>query len=369
MHISYQNEESPFRTILLRNLIKKLFVNSSDAKTKKLENISDNNYDQYSTINDDELSSQALNLFESNLVLTSNDMASHKTKFKNFKNTLSEFPDSRKSLQKKSNNKSNSHKYKAIMSLAFMDLLEIICSRSLESTEEFSKFKTKRQMFDLKKTENEPNKTYLLTDQMCIVAESLVEYVMLEQHYIDSQWPSPLTHESDDNLEAEVDVMKLYVERDVAVQNTVENPENNKVIWFILEFLAQDEQTFLKTTVIFRSILSSVIVKWESFREQPTKNQPKLIEVTLRLLNVLNKVPGLIPKPLCFIVDIVPLINAYEAHVCLMLIWKNLKARLQPKQSGQICNDNLLSVDSRHLKYIFQKNIFKLDFLYARFFK
>ncbi len=370
MHISYLNEDkSPFRNILLRNLIDRLFAISSHTKTKKLEQISDDTYNQYNAINNDESSDQASNLFESNLVLTSNDIASHKGKFKNFKNTLSDFPSSRRN-PKKPNNFNNNHKYKIIMSFAFMDLLETLCSRTLDTTDEFAKFKTKRQMFDLRTNEPEAAKKHLLIDQMCILAESLVEYVMLEQHYIDNQWPSPLAHESEDNLEAEVDVMKLYVERDVAVQNTVENPENNKVIWLILDFLAQDEQSFLKTTVIFRSLLSAVIVKWESFREQPTKNCPKLVEITLKLLNLLNKVPGLVPKPLCFIVDIVPLINAYETHVALMLIWKNLKHRLQTRQSSQSKIGSVsLPIDSRPLRYIFQKNIVKLDFLYARFFK
>lgn len=78
-------------------------------------------------------------------------------------------------------------------------------------------------------------------------------------------------------------------------------------------------------------------------------------------------------KPLCYIVDIIPLINAYETLVCLFLIWKDVKAKLQlhAKQANQNPSKSPTGtpIETRQLRYIFQKNIFKLDFLYGKFFK
>ena len=84
----------------------------------------------------------------------------------------------------------------------------------------------------------------------------------------------------------------------------------------------------MKCGIIIRSLLASIIVQWDSVNEQPTRNMSKLLEITLRLLNLLNKVPNLLPRPLCFIVDIVPLVSTYEAHICLLIIWKYLKVML-----------------------------------------
>jgi hypothetical protein len=58
----------------------------------------------------------------------------------------------------------------------------------------------------------------------------------------------------------------------------------------ILEFLAMDEQSFLKCTILIRSLLASLIIQWDSGQEQPARNMPKLFEITTKLLNLLNKV-------------------------------------------------------------------------------
>ena len=79
MHLSYLSEaKCPFRNILLRDLVNKLFEISNQTRgSDQFE------YNDYTEL--------AANLFNSNLSLTSNDIAAHKGKFKNFKNTLAEF--------------------------------------------------------------------------------------------------------------------------------------------------------------------------------------------------------------------------------------------------------------------------------------
>ena len=73
----------------------------------------------------------------------------------------------------------------------------------------------KRIMFEVKSGDKdmiEPRK-YLLVEQMGNVADMLVQHVMLDTHYIDNIWPTAMGNESEENIEAEIDAMKLYIER------------------------------------------------------------------------------------------------------------------------------------------------------------
>ncbi len=59
----------------------------------------------------------------------------------------------------------------------------------------------------------EDRRSLLLVEQMSHLADMIVQNLMLDQHYIDEQWPSAMTNESEDNIEAELEAMKLYIER------------------------------------------------------------------------------------------------------------------------------------------------------------
>ena len=103
-----------------------------------------------------------------------------------------------------------------MMSFAFAKLLETICSRELENTHEFLRFKERRQIFlnsDKTYALTATNNKFLLTEQMGNLAEIVMQLIMLDQHYIDYQWPSSNSNESEESLEAEVEAIKLYIER------------------------------------------------------------------------------------------------------------------------------------------------------------
>jgi hypothetical protein len=111
-----------------------------------------------------------------------------------------------------------------MMSFAFIQLIETICSRELQDSSDFFKFKEKKQMFESINEQQQQqltiisseNSKKLLVEQMTNLAELIVELIMLDQHYIDNQWPTVL-NENDDNIEAEIDAIKLYVERFILV--------------------------------------------------------------------------------------------------------------------------------------------------------
>lgn len=47
---------------------------------------------------------------------------------------------------------------------------------------------------------------------------------------------------------------------------------------------------FIRVGPIVRSLLASVIIQWESLQETSTRNNPKSLGITLRLLNIINRV-------------------------------------------------------------------------------
>ncbi len=98
------------------------------------------------------------------------------------------------------------------MNFAFIDLIEVICSRNLENNEIFLKFKQTRSPFnsDLK---NEQTAKPLLIEQMCNLADLIIHQFFLEHHYIDYQWPNSISNDNDDNFDGEVESIKLFIER------------------------------------------------------------------------------------------------------------------------------------------------------------
>lgn len=75
---------------------------------------------------------------------------------------------------------------KSIKNFALLDLLQVVCSKS-----------------DSK----------LLKEQISNLADLLVQNVLLDQHFVDNQWPSSSLGDLDDNLENELEAIKLFIER------------------------------------------------------------------------------------------------------------------------------------------------------------
>lgn len=92
------------------------------------------------------------------------------------------------------------------MNFAFMDLLELICSKDID-------LNLSPTITEMEQSEQpNPKKDFLLSEQMSNLADLLVQHVLLDQFYVDYQWPASL-NDSDENFEAEVETMKLFIER------------------------------------------------------------------------------------------------------------------------------------------------------------
>jgi len=127
-----------------------------------------------------------------------------------------------------------------MMNFAFIELIEVVCSRSLENNEIFLKFyEDKHLSISKQESDGSFKEKPLLVDHMCNLADLVVQRIFLEHHYIDYQWPNSTGNDNDENIENEVETIKLFIERDVYVQNMIENPKNRIIIWTLLDFLAQ----------------------------------------------------------------------------------------------------------------------------------
>lgn len=107
---------------------------------------------------------------------------------------------------------------------------------------------------------------------ICNLAQFFVEY--LTKHCPDYQWPTE-------------DSIKLHIERDIVIQKQF---DESKLNWMILNLLTKNKNALIICSPLIRSLLANLIVQWEIPKETPTINQPKLLEMTTRLLNLLNLV-------------------------------------------------------------------------------
>ena len=134
---------------------------------------------------------------------------------KAFKNTLFDSQHSRiRRLQindehvKTTSNIAAASHYKSMFNFAYMQLLAIICQPSLSS----SSSSIDSIAADEKKTR------FFFSESMCNLADLLLEQVLLDSYYVDSQWAAPTaagdSASSDaDNLDAEVEAIKYFIER------------------------------------------------------------------------------------------------------------------------------------------------------------
>jgi regulator of replication initiation timing len=92
--------------------------------------------------------------------------------------------------------------------MATIDFLDLVCNRYDFFDDRQKKLANiVEENFDLK-VRNET-----LGEQLGNVAVTMVQMVLLEQFYIDYQWPSASMPDVDESFEAELDAIKLFIER------------------------------------------------------------------------------------------------------------------------------------------------------------
>lgn len=307
------------RSIFLRNLIDNFFEQTQFCKfnTKKtILSDRNNNDNDFDSNNDNYVS-----LYEQNLRLNKN-LPSTK---------LSTKVPLVENFHRSSNKLSEKQDKLAIYNLEIMEIVDIICvggGVKIKST----------KIINTKQNYN--------PDLINNLAQLILEKFNLS--YIDNHWP-------------DVENFRLYIERDVKIQSIV---EESPVCWMLLNFVAQNQQAFLKCLPIIKSLLACLILQWENVKEQSTKNIPKLLESTIRYLNLLNKAQ-MLRDPLNQTIDIVSIVNSYETHIILTIIWNYLKYNFNKSDTQKNYDPQIFD----QMKIIFQRNLNKLATHYVKFFK
>ena len=99
---------------------------------------------------------------------------------------------------------------RSIKNFAIIELVEIICSKC-DFYEE--KLKSLSAASQSSSTGSLKLKRELLSEQLCNLADLLVQKILLEQYCIDYQWPSASIPDVEENFEDELDAIKLFIER------------------------------------------------------------------------------------------------------------------------------------------------------------
>lgn len=159
----------------------------------------------YENLNGDTIDENS-NLFTSNLNLINNEMMLTKSKLKAVRSTLNEPPTKKLALKKSQLLETN----KTIMNFALLDLLDTICSKSQEE-EDQDKIEIDESHLDA--VSSEVVRTDLLSEQMSNLAELLLQHILLDQYFVDYQWPSSPLGDGDENNESEVEAIKMFIER------------------------------------------------------------------------------------------------------------------------------------------------------------
>jgi hypothetical protein len=105
-----------------------------------------------------------------------------------------------------------------MMNVAVIDMLEIICTR--EDSEQSIDSATNEKNNE-KSSGQYKNKRNLNSEQMCNLADLVVQNVFFDEHCIDYQWPSSSLGDTEEYNESEVDAIKLYIERYNLIKNKV----------------------------------------------------------------------------------------------------------------------------------------------------
>ncbi|XP_064649352.1 integrator complex subunit 5-like [Lineus longissimus] len=201
-------------------------------------------------------------------------------------------------------------------------------------------------------TEN--SKKMLSSTASHTLAQILVHVAMPDTLYNDIPWPDE-------------DFMRVTVQRDLSIKKTF---DDNPILWDVMELVASANVGFMFCSCILRGIIAPLLMFWESSREVSTRNSPKELEASCRLLECMKR-GNLLPEPLCYVGEIFSVVTPYQLHLILLGVWRYIMENRQifdPEINKAVmaerCDGKYLGV----IQAVLHNNIDKMGDLYTRFF-
>ncbi|GIY08211.1 integrator complex subunit 5 [Caerostris extrusa] len=221
--------------------------------------------------------------------------------------------------------------------------------------------------FPLDDTQNVNNS---LIPGMKIVALLMVELISPDVMFNGLPWPDE-------------DYLKVTVERDLHIKRMF---EDYPILWDILSLVANNHPSLCYCSVLLRAVMAVLLSFWNSSQEKATTNCPKELATSQRLINIMA-VGQLLPPPLSYIDEVLPVVTPYEAFNLLSDIWQYMRdnvpspalfhskgpnsTRVWRNFCGDKKNEGKQFCDKKYinrLRFILFANIEKFGVVYAKFF-
>ncbi|KAG8185764.1 hypothetical protein JTE90_000747 [Oedothorax gibbosus] len=200
---------------------------------------------------------------------------------------------------------------------------------------------------------------------MKTVALLLVELISPDVMFNGLPWPDE-------------DYLKVTVERDLHIKRTF---EEHSLLWDLLSLVAHAHPALCYCSVLLRAIFAVLLSFWCSTQHATTADCPTELAASVRLINTMAA-GQLLPPPLSFIDEVLPLVTPYEAFGLLSDVWQYMRdnvpspALFYPTDggtgSGRVWRDfSMVECDKKYtnrLRFILFANIEKFGAVYAKFF-
>ncbi|GFQ95479.1 integrator complex subunit 5 [Trichonephila clavata] len=214
------------------------------------------------------------------------------------------------------------------------------------------------------------NNNHSLIPGMKIVALLMVELISPDVMFNGLPWPDE-------------DYLKVTVERDLHIKRKF---EDHPILWDLLSLVAINHPSLCYCSVLLRAVMAVLLSFWCSSQEKATTNCPKELATSQRLINIMA-MGQLLPPPLSYIDEVLPLVTPYEAFSLLSDIWQYMRdnvpspalfhskgsssSRVWRDFSGDKKDETKQFCDKKYinrLRFILFANIEKFGVVYAKFF-
>ncbi|XP_052267414.1 integrator complex subunit 5-like [Dreissena polymorpha] len=162
----------------------------------------------------------------------------------------------------------------------------------------------------------------------------------------------------------EEESLKMTVERDLHVWKHF---DDNPVLYGILLLLAGNTLVMSRCSAVLKSLTATMMHHFEVSREKMSSSSPKQLQCAQCVIRCLGK-SGLLPLPLSFLSELLPLLSSYEVYLLLLVVWRFMKENPPTEDPNDVSKRACESKHLEVLRSILHSNIDVTGEIYARFF-
>ncbi|WAR31568.1 INT5-like protein [Mya arenaria] len=162
----------------------------------------------------------------------------------------------------------------------------------------------------------------------------------------------------------EEESLKMTVERDLHVWGYF---DDNPILYRIMLMLAGNTLVMARCSPVLKSLTATMLHYFDVTREKLPTNSPKQLACVNCVIRCLGK-SGLLPAPLSYLSELLPLVKSYEVCLLLLAVWRYMKETPPTEDPSDVAHR---VCEPRHLtvvRSVLHNNIDQTGDVYARFF-